>query len=314
MSCRLPRLLLGCLLLATSLGASSSRAQVDLEGTWYVLIHYQDSLTPNPEAWRWEDRVWVFESQGGRLEWTEYPIVVFDNESGRFEQGGTNRMSRVVAAWQPDPGQLEDIRDGLKVNSRGSKKKTLRSDDGGQSWRSSGSAAAASASFITYTENWSIEGLPQLPTFARDDVLGSATSDSLEGRTEYRSEEVLEDGELLVGSFVRDENRRGSFKMMRSGAPSGVGSRSQAERQREVFLDNLSSDDESRQMVRRQIERDTALAGLTLPEAELDELVDQAFRYLGQGKSQAEVGELIQEQLRERAASGELDPPGKPAP
>ena len=57
------RWLLGCgLLLALAL-APVARA-VDLEGTWYVLIHFQDAETNKPDAWRWDDRVWKFEQQG----------------------------------------------------------------------------------------------------------------------------------------------------------------------------------------------------------------------------------------------------------
>ncbi|MDJ0865302.1 MAG: hypothetical protein QNK03_04270 [Myxococcota bacterium] len=220
MRCSLP---LAASCAAALLASAPATAQVELEGTWYVLMHFQDSLTAKPEAWRWEDKVWKFEDQGDRLKWTEHPIVVFEDQTGRFEALGGNRASRVIAAWEPSEAQLADIRDGLQVNSRGTKSKTLKSRDGGQSFRSGGAGpAAASASIITYSETWTIEGMPDLPVFARDDYLGSARSESMEGRTEYRTEVVKEGGSLLEGAFARDDNRRGRFRLYRTGASERV--------------------------------------------------------------------------------------------
>ncbi len=207
--------------LAAALLGASPAAAVDLEGTWYVLVHYQDAESNKPDAWRWEDRIWRFTRQGDGLEWTEYPIVVLEDESGRFERLGTNRQSRMVVAWEPSEAQLADIRDGLQVNPRGVKTKTLRLGEGG-SWQSSGGPSAQSAAIITYSEEWSIEGLPDLPVFTRVDSMGGFQADSLEGRTEYRTEEVREaEGELL-GRFERDGARVGRFRMIRSGETEKV--------------------------------------------------------------------------------------------
>src|SRR5690606_20159834 len=50
--------------------ARAGQAPVELEGTWYVLVHYQDADAHDPQAWRWEDRVWRFAREGDRLVWT----------------------------------------------------------------------------------------------------------------------------------------------------------------------------------------------------------------------------------------------------
>jgi hypothetical protein len=197
-------------------------AAVDLEGTWYVLVHYQDRESGKPDAWRWEDRVWKLAPQGERLEWTEWPIVVFEDETGRFDRLSSNRASRVLAAWEPTPAQLADIQNGLQVNSRGSKTKTLRAVDGGRGWASSESAGAESASIITYSEHWSIEESSSGPVFAKEDSLGAAASDSMEGETEYRTEEIRDGGRELVGSFERDGTRAGRFRMIRTGESEKV--------------------------------------------------------------------------------------------
>ena len=84
-------------LAALALGARAAGA-LELQGTWYVLVHYQDKESPKPDAWRWEDRVWKFEKKGDQLVWTEYPIVIFQDESGRFERLGGSHAARVVDA------------------------------------------------------------------------------------------------------------------------------------------------------------------------------------------------------------------------
>jgi hypothetical protein len=194
---------------------------VELIGTWYVLVHYKDDNASNPETPRWDDRVWKFEPAGSRLRWTEYPIVVFNDESGRFERRASGQYARVLHFWEPSAAQMSDIRDGLQVNSRGRKSKTLRgSDDEG--WRSTSRARAPTASIVTYTENWSIEAMPSGPVFLREDVLGSATTESLEGVTRYATTEVSRGGGILRGTYDRDGVRHGTFRMMRSGETEDV--------------------------------------------------------------------------------------------
>jgi len=203
------------LLLAGSLLAAAPAGAIELEGTWYVLVHFQDKESPKPDAWRWEDRVWKFERKADRLEWTDYPIVVFDDEKGRFDSLGSNHAARVVEAWEPSAAQLADIKDGLQVNPRGVKTKSLRAVDGGAGWSSSEGASGASATVITYTEHWSIAGLPDKPVFTRDDSMSGGSTEELSGRTQYKTTEATADE--LHGSFDRDGTRIGNFRMIRSG-------------------------------------------------------------------------------------------------
>src|SRR5262249_48630372 len=125
------RRLVAALVLCLVCGVASGARAFDAAGNWYVLVHYKDAESGKPDQWRWEDRVWKFERKGDRLEWTDYPIVVFEDETGRFENLSGNRASRVLAAWEPSPLQLEDIKNGLQTNPRGVKTKTLRSVSGG---------------------------------------------------------------------------------------------------------------------------------------------------------------------------------------
>jgi hypothetical protein len=201
-------------------------AALDLTGSWHVLVHYRDAKTAKPDLLRWEDRVWEFAPKGSRLEWTEFPIVLFDDESGRFERReGTGQYARVLDAWQPSPEQLQNLRAGLAVNDRGSQKKSLRRSREG--WRSGARASPSSASAITYQEDWSVEDPERLPVFTQVDLLGSQSAGGLEGRMQLRTLEVREDGDLLVGSFDRDGTRVGSFEMRRSGPRKPLEKRTQ---------------------------------------------------------------------------------------
>jgi hypothetical protein len=218
--------------LALALASAAPAQAIDLEGTWYVLIHYKDDNAGNPEAERWDDRVWVFERQGGGLRWTEYPIAVFDDESGRFERRDSGQYARILGAWEPSEAQLGDIRDGLQVNTRGSKTKTLRGSDA-QGWTSGRRGSSASASVISYEEVWSIEGLPARPVFTRSDFMGSGRTDTLEGSTEYATTQVQ--GDELRGSYERDGSRHGAFRMLRAGAVGALkGAGTQQELQQKV--------------------------------------------------------------------------------
>jgi hypothetical protein len=226
-----------CLLVLAApdaLAEDAPKEAVDLAGTWHVLIHYTDANAAHPDVMRWDDRLWVFERKGSRLSWTEYPIVVFNDRSGRFERSNHGQR-RVLHGWEPNSSQLAQIEAGLEFNTRGSKKKSLRRKRDG-SWQSTGAAVTLSASVIGYHETWSISELDQVPTFTRDDVLGSERAESMSGRTQYRGREIEAEGTVIRGEFARDENRRGSFRMMRSGSAESVGTkRTQQERQRDSF-------------------------------------------------------------------------------
>jgi hypothetical protein len=237
------RLLLGALALLVSAASTTPAAAVDLIGTWHVLIHYKDSVTEHPERERWEDRIWVFEEEGSRLRWTDYPIVVFGDQSGRFEQLGGNRASRVLGFWEPNPGQVAQIQSGLEINPRGSRSKALRGSDA-EGW-SSGKKKASyqSARFITFEEVWQITGMPDLPTFIRDDLMGSAAAEKLEGRTSWEGESVESGGDLIRGRYDRDGTRIGTFRLMRSGEVSTVKGKgkSQGEGVYEAFFGALGA-------------------------------------------------------------------------
>jgi len=223
--------------------APSTAAALDLEGTWYVLVHYRDDATANPDSDRWLDRVWVFTRKDSRLHWTEYPMVVFNDTSGRFEAHAGNAHSRVLAAWEPNPGQRKTIEHGPTVGQRGSKTKSLRGSDA-RGWtstrRQTPGSAAGSVMVIGYQESVFIEGLDTLPVFERQDVFGNATKKSAEGYTRFTVTEIDEQGQLH-GTYERDDHQLGRFRMWRTPPvrkPKGRGS--SYDHKQTQFIDELN--------------------------------------------------------------------------
>jgi hypothetical protein len=220
-----------------SFALAAPAGAVDLTGTWHVLVHYKDASAANQDAPRWEDRVWVFEREEGGLRWTDYPIVVLQDDSGRFEG-----RSRVLAHWTPNAGQRAELDAGPTVNTRGSKSKRLRGSDAA-GWRSA-SSQARSVGFITYEEKWSIEAAAEKPVFTRLDVLGSAGAEDAEGRTQLVTQQADAEGRVLRGSYDRDGTRKGSFVMTRVGAvkmlsTTGLTPNEKAARARQELLREL---------------------------------------------------------------------------
>jgi hypothetical protein len=198
-----------------------------VEGLWYVLIHYTDDHATDPAAWHWEDHLWSLQRKEQTLIWRDFPIVIFDDVTGRFERVGPNPLSKVSGAWEPDPGQLENIVSGLMLNERGSQSKRLKPVSQGKAdveengerrilWESPGAAPATSASMVTFSSTWRIEEAEGMPIFSWNDMLGSGRAESMEGRTEFRCERIDEKG-VIHGGFDRDGVRHGYFRLYPSG-------------------------------------------------------------------------------------------------
>jgi hypothetical protein len=202
----------GCVVLASTATARENEP-LDIRGTWYVLIHYQDDSSAHPERMHWQDLVWSFSPKGSRLQWDEHTIIVLKDTSGRFEAISGNPRSRVLGPWEPNPEQRSEIDSGARTSSRGAKTKTLRgSDEDG--WHSSRRMAQTSSiNMMTYNEQLSIEDLTSMPRFTRRDVVGNVSINAGEGSTVFQVTEIRDGGTTLAGDYQRDGLRHGTFRM-----------------------------------------------------------------------------------------------------
>ncbi len=297
---KLTHLLLALLLLAPA----AARAEIDLIGTWHVLAHYTDDNTRHPDEMRWIDRIWIFEEKGSQLRWTEYPIVVFGDESGRFEHLGTNHARRVVAAWEPSEAQFTRILKGLEVNDRGKKAKSLHAEDGG--WRTRSRARPMSASILSYVEHWSVEEGSDYPVFRQEDQLGAERTEMLDGVTLYTTTYIDSTGNVLRGTYERDGSRHGTFRMLRAGSVTGVkgSGKTQSERLRDSWWknDTQSISEEDREVISQQIRSaiEQHMPREGLDPSQLQEAVESLSKkieveMLEKGRTIEEIGRMLED-------------------
>jgi hypothetical protein len=182
-----------------------------LEGTWYVLVHFRDVASANPDALRWEDRVWDFQRQGERLLWTEYELVDFVDARGRFERD----RRRVVGPWEPSRSQRREIRRGLFANPRGARVLALeQTDDGAWRTRSDPEALQRSRSVVSFGLAASIAWAGELPVFTIDEMLHRPGSVASLAHTVLTTRSAGDSGDQLSGDYARGSTRTGSFRMV----------------------------------------------------------------------------------------------------
>jgi hypothetical protein len=247
-------ILITAIALPSLASAKKKRFESELEGTWFLVIHFTDENTNNPDSTRWLDRVWRFSMKGSRLLWTEYPIVVIEDTTGRFEAIPGNPRSRVLEGWEPNSAQYQDLKAGPRVNTRGSKSKSLKGSDT-KGWKSTGRNNVASASVVGYQENWSILGAAGKRVFAFDEIFGNAAKGSAEGQTIYSEVEIKSDGSEVRGKYERDGTRIGTFRMFRTKNIRALKSESEdstvneraGKRNAEKFMENMRKEELERQ-------------------------------------------------------------------
>ena len=214
-------------LLALALLVAAPAAAFDPVGTWYVLVHYRDLRSAQPDQVQWEDRLWVFEREGEALRFREYPAVRFGDESGRYERAG-EVPARTLGAWEPSERQRREIAAGLDADPYGAREKRLRKAAAGFS---SAKSRFDSARVVGFESTVEVDLAGAAPRFVLSDTLGSsAAAQGLEGRTEYRGEAIAKDGSV-TGRFDRDGRRVGTFVLLRSGVARGDAEPLRAERE-----------------------------------------------------------------------------------
>jgi hypothetical protein len=182
----------------------------ELEGTWYVLVHYRDASSSNPDALRWEDRVWHFQREGERLLWTDYELVDFVDARGRFE-----RNRRVVGPWEPSRSQRREIARGLFANPRGARVLALeQTEDGEWRTRADSDALRKSRAAMSFGLAGSLAQTRGLPVFATDEMLHHPGSIISLSHTVMTTKSASASGDRLTGDYTRSGTRTGVFRMV----------------------------------------------------------------------------------------------------
>lgn len=177
-----------------------------------MLVHYRDAEAANPTAWRWEDRVWRFERDGGRLVWTEYDLVVFRDAEGRFEALRTPWARRIEGAWEPNARQRLQIERGLHVNPRGARALVLERNGGG-GWRSVVDERAVRSGGVDFDLRGAVRWHDGWPVFRVEERIVSAERAEMLSSVRYVAESEGEDA-WLRGRYDRDGVRIGRFRML----------------------------------------------------------------------------------------------------
>jgi len=191
---------------------------IDIEGEWYVLVHFEESSASDsetPSVVDYRDFVWRFAREGDGLRWTVVRGVGFRDDTGRSEsiRGASARLRH---AWWPSAAQLAEIRGGLAADEQTARTKTLRRRTGDR-FVSGGTARAGSASAVSYGEVWSVSKLEGEPVFEHSATLASGRSDTLEGQTRFEADQVAADAGRIEGRYARDRAERGRFVMWKKG-------------------------------------------------------------------------------------------------
>lgn len=220
-----------------------------------MLIHYRDHGDAEADLAQWDERVWVFEREGERLRWSEYPIVVFSNGAGRFHRQG-DALVRELGHWEPNEGQRREIAAGLRTNPREKRDRVLRPTAEG--WSSATDRGYDSARFVTWSSVWEVDLSDPSPRFVMRDALGSSAAQAIQGQTVYAAEGPPDDGGL-AGRFERDATRRGRFQMMRTGSPERFEAPRPREPEKEEVYDRFYTE-LGRQLRTRRVLPDVAAA------------------------------------------------------
>jgi hypothetical protein len=204
--------LTGCALLAAPrLALAEDLSNLDLNGEWYVLIHYKDASSEDKSITKFKDFAWSIRQQPASLELDEYPYVLFDEGSEEIRRADM----RGHKPWQPEGLVLDALREHVDVSTRAMRSKKLdgSTKTGMKSLPPAGSSGGATMNFV---RNWDMTWSPTLVRISIVDSLsgGSAILGGMEEASVFEIKERPSADELR-GSWSEDD-KSGSLRMIRA--------------------------------------------------------------------------------------------------
>ncbi len=206
----------GLLCLALALLASPLRAadadfaQADLNGAWYVLIHYTDARAENKDAKRFKDFAWTIEQTANTITWEYYPFVFFGEDS---EQVRRHAMKQATA-WEPSASDWAAVRSAVDVSSRALQRKRMTGSTS-QGFKSLAPLGSGGLNTLSFSRNWDVSFKPdRISIVILDSLSGSGGLEGMEEAISYDINERVSADEYR-GTYAEGE-KRGTLRMVKS--------------------------------------------------------------------------------------------------
>ncbi len=207
-------LLVGLWLLLAPLGVPAGPQEpplLDLSGEWYVLLHYRDGNSPDPDGVRFRDFGWSIQQGEGEIVFRTYPYVVFEEELEQLRKG----YMRAAERWDPDPATMARLREELPVSPRAATSERLLGSRA-VGFRSP-SSGPGGVNTLTFTRDWRVRFEPGVVRVEIEDALGGHQGfEEMHETTVYEIQERTGPGELR--GVYREGKREGTFRMLRARA------------------------------------------------------------------------------------------------
>ncbi len=184
--------------------------KVDLNGSWYVLIHYKDEQSEDKSITKFKDFVWTIEQTANTLTWEHYPYVLFPEDAELIRR----QAMRGHTAWEPDESQWTHLKSAIDVSSRALTRKRMTGSVA-QGWKSLAPLGSGGLNTMSFSRNWDVGFKPDKVSIVIVDSLSGATGlGGIEEATTYEIRERTSPGEFR-GTY-EEGSKRGTFRMVRS--------------------------------------------------------------------------------------------------
>jgi hypothetical protein len=204
------------LCLSLALVASAARAddadfsKADLNGSWYVLIHYTDAGAENKDAKRFKDFAWTIEQTANTITWEYYPFVFFGEDSEPVRR----QAMKEATPWEPSASEWAAVRQAVDVSSRALQRKRM-TGTAAQGFKSLAPLGTGGLNTMSFSRNWDVTFKPEKVSIVIVDSLsGSGGLEGMEEATIYEINERASADEYR-GTYTEGD-KRGTLRMVRS--------------------------------------------------------------------------------------------------
>jgi hypothetical protein len=202
--------------LSLALAASVARAddadfsKADLNGSWYVLIHYTDAGAENKDAKRFKDFAWTIEQTANTITWEYYPFVFFGEDAELVRR----QAMKDATPWEPSASEWAGVRVALDVSSRAMQRKRMTGSPA-EGFKSLAPLGSGGLNTMSFSRNWDVTFKPDRVSIVIVDALSG--SGGLEGMEEAITYEITERvaPDEYRGTYAEGD-KRGTLRMVRS--------------------------------------------------------------------------------------------------